>query len=362
MNDHHRLRYKTRLIRKTDTASHLRVTRRSFFLGKFIFPAPNLNELLFCPQSAGAIRNISTPSSDNPFETTKTEVGMKVLLMALMLVMLGACVDDSVEESIRMNEAELGKGDTQARIIGRGLKLGVTSTIEVLSDRGWVIHGRSNLDLTTVQASVAGRDQRVEVVSSGFQVHLDDLAYQDLLVEMPLQIEASSAEQSAALTVHYAARWVETRGSRKLKFERSLQPVVLQGGIPALRAYAQTNDGFALESVFTDDDLEPKIFRDFDWKWQMEWNLAQAALLSDFQEDRVYFLTADSDDTRYRTTAKVRLRAVEQVWTRSPEQEETAECDSSTRFCMHHLLPDARDASECGSVQEVLACFRYDAR
>jgi len=109
MNDHHRLRYKTRLIRKTDTASHLRVTRRSFFLGKFIFPAPNLNELLFCPQSAGAIRNISTPSSDNPFETTKTEVGMKVLLMALMLVMLGACVDDSVEESIRMNEAELGK-------------------------------------------------------------------------------------------------------------------------------------------------------------------------------------------------------------------------------------------------------------
>jgi len=238
----------------------------------------------------------------------------------------------------------------------------VTSTIEVLSDRGWVIHGRSNLDLTTVQASVAGRDQRVEVVSSGFQVHLDDLAYQDLLVEMPLQIEASSAEQSAALTVHYAARWVETRGSRKLKFERSLQPVVLQGGIPALRAYAQTNDGFALESVFTDDDLEPKIFRDFDWKWQMEWNLAQAALLSDFQEDRVYFLTADSDDTRYRTTAKVRLRAVEQVWTRSPEQEETAECDSSTRFCMHHLLPDARDASECGSVQEVLACFRYDAR
>ncbi len=287
---------------------------------------------------------------------------MKSFLMCLFLLVTTACGDAPSEDPIRMTEAELGKGDAQARIIGRGLKLGVKSGVEVLSEGGWAIYGRSNRDLSDINASVAGRDQQVEILQDGFRVNLDELAYQDLLVETPLKLAVWGAEESAALEVTYAARWVEKRGSRKLKFERNLQPVVLQGGVTALRGHLQTDEGFSVESVFTDDDMEPKISRDFDWKWQVEWTIAQAGFLSDFQEDQVYFTTVDSDDTRYQSSAKVRLRAVEQVWTRHPSPDVIANCDTATRFCMHHLPSDAPDASECGSVQEVLACFRFDAR
>ena len=287
---------------------------------------------------------------------------MKGFFMCLLLMVTGACVEDSAEEPIRMTEAELGKGDAQARMIGRGLKLGVKSAVDVLSEGGWVIEGRSNKELTEVRASVGGRDQNVEILEQGFRVKLDQLAYQDLLVETHLKVDVLSGAESAALEVRYAARWVEKRGSKRLRYEQTLQPVVLQGGVTALRGHLQTDEGFTVESVFTDDDLEPSLSRDFDWKWQVEWTIDQAGFLSDFQEDSVYFTTVDSDDMRYQSSAKVRLRAVEQIWTRVPAEHVIANCDTSTRFCMHHLPPDAPDAAECGSVQEVLACFRFDAR
>ena len=142
---------------------------------------------------------------------------------------------------------------------------------------------------------------------------------------------------------------------------RETSLLLCRGGLPVLRAAATTEDGFSIEAVFTDDDQEPDVIRDFDWKWRFEWTRDQVPYLLDFEEDRVFFTAVDSDDTRYQKSAQLRIKATALTWSDAPVVDDETECTSAIRFCLHHLLPDAPDARECGAVQEVLACFRPDA-
>ncbi|MEZ4458653.1 MAG: hypothetical protein R3E66_02775 [bacterium] len=288
---------------------------------------------------------------------------MTRIFMIVMVCLAMGCIDEvEPPDTIEVSASELGKDDAAARLVGRAFKLGVQTQLNASPDGShWSVHGRSNLELSHLKVTIAGMSAPADVVGSDFRIDLTPMMVEDLVFGAPLRINAHSAERTASLTVNFAPRWINRRGSSKLDLDVALQPVVTPGGVPVLRASATSAEGFSIEAVYTDDDQSPTVIRDFDWKWRFDWTRDQVPYLLDFVEDRVFFTVVDSDDTRYDKSAQLRIKATTMTWSEDPTMEQEAVCSSSVRFCLHHLLPDAVDAQECGGVQEVLACFRPDA-
>lgn len=287
---------------------------------------------------------------------------MARMLVGLILVFaISGCIEDVQPQVLTRAEAELGKDDSLPRLVGRGFRLGVQPAVQARDDgSGWFIKGASNQRLSDLSAQIEGAEVAVTLTDQSFVVQLDEVAVEALVVGIPLDIIATSNEDIAFLRVAFAMRWTDRRTSHKLTIEPELDPVMLPGGVVAIRAFATTPDGLRIESVFTDDDQEPIVYQDFDGKWELDWRRQQVPMLMDFADDRVYFNVVDHDDTRYQASAKLRLRATEQSWSRSEFSDDFA-CTSAVRFCLHHVVSTERDASECGRVADMLACFRVEA-
>lgn len=289
-------------------------------------------------------------------------------ILSLFSLSLTACVepDHEPEEHIvvRAFEFDPGKADRGPVLVGRGLKIGLDAQIHPDELRGWTVRGAANKPLKRAQASIRGIQQPLELSSENFVIHLDDNSIEDLGSQAPIVVEAEDEDgHVVTLVVDFQLRWTDVRGSQKLSLDRAVKTSVQPEGGVLLRAFAHTDEGFSVESAFTDDDLEPDVVRDFDWHWEFQWTAAQLPYLLDFEDDRVHFVTVDSADLRYANQARLTLRAAQQTWARGPQHKNynPPQCRSEVRFCMHHLLPSNPYGDECGNVQEILACFRQDA-
>lgn len=293
----------------------------------------------------------------------------KLFFLSLIFLNVVACVEpdhhpDTPDQIVRTFETDSDKADQGPTLVGQDFQLGLEPRIQPGDTLGWTAQGAANKPLEHLEAWVGDAPQHVELSEQSFLIHLDANAIENLVSKAPLRIEAHNQDgQVASLIVDYTLRWSHIQGTQKLQLQRTLQPSVQPQGGVVLRALGHTDEGFSVESAFTDDDFEPEIVRDFDWAWEFQWTAAQIPYLLDFQDDQVHFTTVDSADLRYALKARLSLRASQQTWANGPLVKNYQEpaCSSDVRFCMHHLLPSHPYGDECGDVQEILACFRHDA-
>lgn len=224
----------------------------------------------------------------------------------------------------------------------------------------WELHGR----MDPPPERIAGIDvhqnrHEATITDHAFVFELDQQTTLDLLSGYALELEVSHKDaKTQSGLVRFKPAFHGFKGTSAMWVYRWMHAIDTPQG-RVFRARAGTKPGYALESVWTDDDVEAHVRPDVSGgRWIVDFAPEDLLLASDFP-DPVFFNIVDSDDKRSRKESVVELRLIDLrlVPDRSRLAGLDPQCSKEVMECLNALDGEAQDTETCGQAVDVEPCY-----
>lgn len=300
-------------------------------------------------------------------------MGFLLIITALVLFHTGCSHAEDPPPEFRGETRTLSYGDERAdrSIVGwtaRGSDIRVTvearlRTVDTPEGRGWILNGRTNKDLISMEAFMRPWDHQEArlITPRHFEVALDRDALVRIAAGEPIfmRLDTGFGDTVHNAMARFKSGFADFEGSSRAYIYRWLNPVALVGGDVVFRGRVRTSRGYELDHIFTDDDAGPHTIVDEHFrKSRFDFTGQELALASDRPSDPVYFEIFDTAGTRERKTASVIFRLV-QIGVSLDEIDErwpTESCEPEVEACLAALDEEAVDTEVCGWANQVAAC------
>ncbi len=227
----------------------------------------------------------------------------------------------------------------------------------------WTMSGRVSKDIEHIRAFVSGRRYiDAEMVSPRkFRLLLNEKEMSRVLTGDPIFMEfepEGGSQDYYSGMISIRAKLSELDGTHRVSVGDWLVPILTMNGI-VMRANVETEPGFELQYVFTDDDQDPELTFNPGWLYWVDWRPESLQYAADFPDDPVYFYVYDGADSRYQKKARIALRVAAAGLSIKPPEDAWPPpvCLSEVDRCITDLPVWANDTSTCGDATVVQACL-----